>query len=147
MKFVYFANRIHPADEEAAAYVAGMTEGDELELVPSKRTSLQNSSMWLYCTHLAGALNAAGFDLRTFPFRDGLSIPFTKASVMEHFWRPIQMAMVDKKSTTKLGTKEVSEIYTAVDQAIFDRTGGVRVDFPCRDSQMREALGRSERAA
>jgi len=101
------------------------------------RTVKQNSSLWVYCTQLSEALNAAGFDLRTFPFREGLEIPFTKESVMSTFWRPIQDAMYDKASTRKLSTVEIQKVYEAVDRAISTRVG-IHVPWPCEDYQMAE---------
>ena len=132
MKFIYQFDSIQPYDEEAAAYVANLQEGDMLELIESKRTGLQNKAMWVYCTKLAGALNAAGFDMRSFPFRDGLSIPWTKHSVMSVFWKPVQSASLGKESTRELNTKQVNQVYEAVDLAISQRTG-VHVPFPCKE--------------
>lgn len=145
MKFVYFGESIQPADQETAEHVAQMQEGDELELIavkPKQRTSKQNRSMWKYCELLALKLNAAGFDMRTFPFKSGLEIPWTKNSVMNIFWRPIQEAMYDQQSTTELTTAQTQEVYMVMDKTICDRTEGVRVEWPCRDSQMNQAMER-----
>ena len=140
MRFVYHLGSLQPADEVAAGHVARMQEGDELELVEvsETRTQKQNNSIWLYCTKLAGALDAAGYDMRTFPWKEGLSIPFTKKSVMEQFWRPTQDAMLGKESTKELTPKEVNVIYEAVDRALSTRVG-VRAEFPSLQSQSLES--------
>lgn len=131
MKFVRLADTLHPGDSEALEWLMTAQEGDELELAAGDRTSKQARAMWLYCSMLAKALNDAGLDQRTYPFRDGLSIPFSKESVMEIFWRPVQKAMLDKTSTKDLTTKEVNQVYEALDRAMSERTG-VHVEFPKR---------------
>ncbi len=138
MIFTRLGDTLHPADEEAKLWLLKSSEGDQIGLEAKPRTPKQNSSLWKYCTQLAEALNAAGFDLRTFPFRDGLEIPFTKESVMSTFWRPIQDAMYDKESTRKLSTVEMQKVYEAVDRAISSRAG-VHVEWPCLDSMESEA--------
>lgn len=101
-----------------------------------QRTTTQNSAMWLYCEHLAKALNEAGYDQQTFPWREGIEIPFTKHSVMECFWRPVMEAMADKASTTEQTTKDVMAVYEAVSRAMAIRVG-ITVNWPCIETQMR----------
>lgn len=132
MKFVRLADTLHPADDEAIEWLMSAQEGDELELAAGDRTSQQNRAMWQYCSMLAKALGDAGMDQRTYPFKDGLSIPFSKDSVMEIFWRPVQKALLDKTSTRDLTTKEVNQIYEALDKAMSERVG-VHVEFPSRE--------------
>lgn len=103
---------------------------DELEFnAQKKRTSQQNRAMWLYCTLLAEALNDAGYDLLTFPWREGFEIPFSPDHCMERFWRPIMEAMLNIKSTTEQTPKDVFEVYKVVDRAVSTKTG-VTVDWP-----------------
>lgn len=139
MKFVYFCGSLQPKDAEAAAHFAQMEEGEELKFIVTEktRTPKQNKSLWTYCGKLAEALDAGGFDQRTFPFREGLRIPFTKTSVMELFWRPIQLAMLGKESTREPTTVELQSVYKAVDRAIAERTG-VRVEWPSKESLAQE---------
>ena len=99
-----------------------------------QRTLTQNKSMWKYCELLADALNEAGYDQQTFPWREGIEIPFTKHSVMECFWRPIMKHMADKASTTEQTTKDVMAVYEAVSRAMAMRVG-VSVAWPCKESQ------------
>lgn len=106
------------------------------------RTTTQNKSMWLYCEKLARALNEAGYDMRTFPWREGLEIPFSKNSVMESFWRPTMDAIAAKESTTDQSTKDVMAVYEAVSRAMAMRVG-ISVAWPCRETQEWEAIGRA----
>jgi hypothetical protein len=129
VRFEKLADTLHPADSEALTWLMNAQEGDTIEVKVGKRTSQQNNAIWKFCELLAAALNDAGFDMRTYPFREGLSIPFAKESVMETFWRPVQVAMLGKTSTRELEKSEVNAIYEALDRANSERTG-VHVEFP-----------------
>lgn len=119
------------ADRDALRDHARIKAGTE-----KSRTSRQNSAMWLYCTMLADALNDAGYDMRTFPWREGMELPFTKHSVMEVFWRPVMEAMAGKDSTTEQITTDVMAVYEALSRAMAQKVG-VAVDWPCIETQMR----------
>lgn len=75
------------------------------------RTSPQNNSLHLWLELLALELNNAGKDLKKALQAIPVDIPATKANLKESLWRPIQEAMLHKKSTTDLTTKEVGDIY------------------------------------
>jgi len=116
---------------------------ERIEVITDKpRTGKQNNSMWKYCEQLAVALNDAGFDVRTFPWKDGLEIPFSKHTCMERFWRPVMDAMAGVDSTTDQSTKDVMAVYAAVDRAISTKTG-VTVAWPCRETQEWEARSKA----
>jgi len=112
-------------------------------IADKRRSTSQNSAMWLYCEHLANALNEAGYEQKTFPWREGIEIPFTKHSVMECFWRPVMEHMADKESTTEQTTKDVMAVYEAVSRAMAMRVG-VSVAWPCRESQDWESQTRQQ---
>ena len=76
---------------------------------PSKRTSAQNRALHLFFEFLAAALNDAGLDMRTV-LKPGVEIPWTPETVKENLWRPVQVALLNKKSTTELETGEVSKV-------------------------------------
>jgi hypothetical protein len=129
MMFTKLADTLHPADSEAFTWLMNAQEGDTIEVKVGKRTSQQNNAIWKFCELLAAALNDSGFDMRTYPFREGLSIPFAKESVMETFWRPVQVAMLGKTSTRELDRRDVNQVYEALDRAMSERVG-VHVEFP-----------------
>ena len=64
-----------------------------------QRTLTQNRCLHLFCEWLAETLNDAGKDMRS-TLRHDVEIPWTRESVKEHLWRPIQKAMTEKHSTT-----------------------------------------------
>jgi len=76
-----------------------------------QRTGKQRAALEVYCRLLAEELNAAGFDMIHVLSREGANIPWTQNSVKEKLWKPVQLAMLDKESTTECDRKEYSAIY------------------------------------
>ena len=75
----------------------------------TSRSSKQNRAMHLFFEFLAASLNDAGLDQRTV-LKPSVDIPWTQEAVKEQLWRPIQVALLGKKSTTELETGEVSKV-------------------------------------
>ena len=102
---------VNPAVEQWL--LTQMQDGEMLagELKRSKsrwRTIAQNSSIWLFCEHIAKTLNDAGYDQKqVLEAFEGVELENTKESVMESVWRRIQRILTHKESTTKLETNEV----------------------------------------
>lgn len=94
------------------------------------RTLSQNAALHKYCQDVANELNEAGLDMRKV-LKPGISIPWSKNSVKRHLWRPIQEAMFDKLSTTKLESKEVSEVYEVLNRHMAEKFG-ISVEFPSK---------------
>ena len=88
----------------------------------SKRTLKQNNALHLWFEFLAAALNDAGLDMRTV-LKPGVSIPWTPDTVKEQLWRPIQIAMLQKKSTTELETPEVSKVEEVLVRHLVEKFG------------------------
>jgi hypothetical protein len=101
-----------------------------------QRTPRQNNALHLFFSLLAEELNAGGYDMRKV-IREAIDIPWTPYSVKEYLWRPVQKAQLGKKSTTKLTTKEIDQVYDTVNRVIGERTG-VHVDFPSIEMMERE---------
>ena len=78
------------------------------------RTGQQNRALHLFFSVLAEELNLAGLDmklaLKDFP----ANIPATKINVKEDVWKPIQLAMFNKKSTTELEKNEIDKVYDTI---------------------------------
>lgn len=111
-------------------------EGKEiqLDLHPHRgqRTERQNRALHLWFTMLAAALNEAGYDMRAV-LRNDRAIPWTDYNVKEFMWRPVQEAQIGKKSTTKLTTVEVDEIFNTINRFLGEKFG-VHVPFPSIES-------------
>lgn len=95
------------------------------------RTDQQNKALHLWFTLLAVELNNAGFDMRKL-IREGIDIPWSKDTVKEYLWRPVQKVMFGKKSTTQLETHELDKIWETLNRHIGERTG-IHVPFPSED--------------
>ena len=115
----------------------GLPDGDYIiTLKPAKqkrlRTIIQNAAMHLYFTLLAKDLNDAGLDMRrTLEMIPEIEVPWTDHTIKEHIWKPFQLVITEKQSTTELDTKEVGDIYSVLSRSLAQRLG-VTTSFPDR---------------
>ena len=90
------------------------------------RSAQQNKSLWLYFSHLAQELNLSGNDMKG---TIQVDMWWDKDSIHKHLWLPLQEAMFDTKTTTKLTGQQIDKIYDTINKTIGERTG-VYVPFP-----------------
>ena len=121
---------------KTVANILAMYEIVGIKRHEKKRTGPQNNSLHLWLTQLAKELNDAGFDLKSIT-REGYKIPCTMNNLKEEIWRPTQISLFGKKSTTKVSTTQIQEIYLVIDKAISERTG-VHVEWPSIESLMND---------
>lgn len=104
----------------------------ELKEVKKTRTNKQNSALHKYFVLIAIELNELG---NTFTYTGlkgkEIQVRYTPDIVKNFMWRPIQMALFDIESTTKLTTAQMNEIILVIDGFFAER--GVTVDFPSID--------------
>jgi hypothetical protein len=101
----------------------------DVKPVKSVRTLKQNSALHLFFTLLADELNEKHFDMRHL-IRQEVELSWTPYNVKEYLWRPLQKALLGKKSTTQLDKiKDIDIIYDHLNRIITERTNG-EVDFP-----------------
>ena len=111
------------------------------EIIKSKekqcpqRTLTQNAALHLFFQLVADTLNGAGLDMRR-TLRQDIDIPWTKETVKEYIWRPIQNAQLGKKSTTQLTTAEVGRVYDTLNRFMGEKLG-ITESFPSIDQIMR----------
>lgn len=103
----------------------------EVNVVKENRTNAQNRAMHKYFELLATELNDAGLSMLKF-LKPGAEIPWSSDSVKDFIWRPIQKAQLDKESTTKLTTSEVSQVYETLNRHLGEKFK-VHVPFPSYD--------------
>lgn len=130
-------------DKAIASLTAAMIMGSvHVTIEPeATRTLPQNSSLHLYCTMLADALNAAGWDMvKTLSLKPDVDVPWSMTSVKNELWRPIQQAVIDKQSTARMQKKDVSTIYEILNRHTSSKLG-VSVIWPDRYSQ---SLGQNQ---
>ena len=94
-----------------------------------RRTLTQNSALHLYCEQVAHALNDAGLSVNTF-FKEGFEVPFSKEIVKENIWKPVQEAVIDKKSTAEANKLEYGEVYDHVNRKLSEY--GIHVEWPSK---------------
>ena len=100
---------------------------------PITRSTAQNRSLHLYFSFISNELNELGIQYqytgisgKTFELR------YTSDLVKNFIWRPIQMSMFNKKSTTQLTTKEMNDIIDVITNFFAER--GIVLDFPSMDT-------------
>lgn len=71
---------------------------------------------------MASELNNAGYDMKK-TLKPEVNIPWTKDSVKEFLWRPIQKAMTGKRSTTEMNTVDPSDIYEVLNRHLGEKFG------------------------
>ena len=91
------------------------------------RTSQQNKAAHVYFTLVAEALNEAGLDMKQVLPRQ-VDIPWSRETVKELIWRPIQDAQLRKRSTTELTRGEIDAVYETVNRFLSGM--GLHVPFP-----------------
>ena len=96
-----------------------------------KRTLRQNSALHLYFQLVADTLNNAGLDMRAV-LKQGVEIPWSKNTVKEFMWRPIQELQLQKRSTTELTTRDIDIIFDTMNRHLAKH--GVHEEFPSIES-------------
>ena len=104
-----------------------------------KRTGLQNSTLHLYFTHLAKALNDAGMSMLVAMqiLNKGADIPWSMLAIKERLWAPVQLHTYGTDSTTKLDTDQVGSVYEALNQVTSEKLQ-VGINFPDKYNLMYE---------
>ena len=98
----------------------------------SNRTKQQNKALHKYFEIVAETLNNAGLDMRVVP-KEEIEIPWSKETIKDFLWRPIQRAYLQKRSTTQLDTKDIDEIYDILTKHLGEKFG-VFVEFPSKEN-------------
>ena len=137
-----FEFEIEPGDDESWEEVSKLLANCDNERVKLKiqvgggqRTIPQNSAIHLYLKWLCEGLNDAGFDMVTtlekFQSKN-LEIPWTPEFAKDRLWRPVQVAVTRKESSTDLEKTEVSKVYEVLNRHLSDKLGIQGIPFPDR---------------
>lgn len=102
----------------------------EIKIYENTRSNAQNRALHLYFTECAKQFNELGF---TFNYHDPftghiIEMSWTGEMIKEYIWRPIQLTLFDKKSTTKLTTNEINQIVDILSKHFAEN--GSDVQFP-----------------
>ena len=93
------------------------------------RTIRQNRALHKYFTFVSEALNDAGYDIKTVIKAD---VSWSPENIKDMMWRPLQIALLNKKSTTKLKKEEIDTVYDVMNRLLGERFG-IYVPFPSRE--------------
>ncbi len=93
------------------------------------RTDRQNKALHLYFTLLAEEMNNAGYTVQLV-LKEKIDLDWTPEMIKELLWRPAQIAIIGKKSTTELDKVEnITTIYDHLNRHIGEKFG-IFVGFP-----------------
>lgn len=107
----------------------------------TQRTLTQNAALHRYFELLADSLNDSGYTIAKVLTKP-LNISWSKHTVKELLWRPVQNAILDKKTTTRLKRFEVTQVYDELNNIMSTRYG-LSVEFP--DAHSKQEVKRVRR--
>lgn len=105
----------------------------EVKQLSNSRTSKQNRALHLYFRFISDELNNLGLEFNYQGLRvDNLSSRYTEHIVKEFIWRPIQIALFDVESTSKINTIQMNEIIDVITKHFAEK--GIYLSFPSIDT-------------
>ena len=117
--------------EKSAFY---LKNGHTVDLIKKKntRTTKQNSALHLLFTIISSQLNEMGLEFNYIGLSGkNLSLRHTPHLVKEMVWKPLQRALFDIESTTKLNTEQINEIVDVLTKFFAER--GIVIQFPSKE--------------
>lgn len=96
-----------------------------------ERTPRQNKALHLYFQKVADMLNEAGLDMRRV-LKPDVEIPWTKDSVKQYMWKPIQKVMLGIDSTADMSTKDLDPVFETMNRHLAKH--GIHQPFPSIES-------------
>lgn len=106
------------------------------DIDPQQRTLKQNKAGHLYFVHVADALNEAGMDMQAV-LSKRVGVRWTEVSVKECLFKGLAKAMFNVDSTTKLDTKQFTQVAEMLGD-VLARDYGVVTEFPSLESLSRQ---------
>jgi len=128
---IYYSDKDIDAKKARTKLDYFIKEGKVFELKEKRltRTLRQNSALHKFFEIIANELNNIGEE---FTYQglsvDAISTMYTPDIVKNFFWRPIQIALFDIKSTTDLESKQIDKIIDVITKFFGEK--GVYVEFP-----------------
>lgn len=105
----------------------------ELKAIKITRSIKQNRSLHKFFMMLSDELNNLGIEYQYIGISGRqFSLMYTLDLVKQFIWKPIQVALFDFESTTKLDTIQMNQIIDVITKFFADR--GVVITFPSMDS-------------
>ena len=105
-----------------------------------QRTLQQNKALHVYFELVAKALNDAGYDIQKTIEKSPIDIAWSRESVKELLWRPIQKTIHGKQSTTELDKhKEIDIVWENLNRFLAS-LGVESVNFPSLEEIMNSQI-------
>jgi len=98
-----------------------------------QRSETQNAALQVYCENVATALNDAGLDMQLV-LAEQLPASWTKTTVRECMWRPLQKALTGKTSTTEPMRTQYNFIFEHLYRHLASRFG-LSVPWPSKQER------------
>lgn len=120
---VSFTNRFK---EFAAKLFFNLSPGMwQAELKKPQRTKAQNRALHLFCKQIAAELHGVGSTFRTISILHDTIVDadWNTELVKDYIWRPVQVAILKKKSTTMLKTNELDVVAKPIMNALTKKFG------------------------
>lgn len=96
-----------------------------------ERTTDQNSALHMYLTHLAKELNEGGFTCKYILGEKTVELDWNMELIKNMVWRPIQLALTKKRSTTKLDkVSDINTVYEHLNRFFSEKPFFLHVPFP-----------------
>lgn len=106
--------------------------------VNSKRTLSQNSALHVYFQLIADELNGAGLPIKATLEHYDVDLDWSSESVKSLVWRPIQKALLGKRSTTELKKQQdIDRVYEHINRFLSEQFG-IHVPFPVNPDKQKE---------
>ena len=97
--------------------------------IDTARTDNQNRALHLYLSWVAKELNSAGYTVQLV-LKEKMDLDWDMEKVKELLWRPAQVAILGKKSTTELSKLEdIDKVYDHLTRHLGEKLG-IHVPFP-----------------
>ncbi len=104
-------------------------KGYNVEITQPKRSTLQNSALHLYFTIISTELTNLGITFNYSGIKgQNYEMPYTSEIVKNFIWKPIQIALFDFESTTKLTTNNINTIVDVITKFFAEK--GIQIIFP-----------------
>lgn len=136
---IYYSDKDIDAKKARTKLDYFIKEGKVFELKQKKvtRTLKQNNALHKFFEIVANELNNIGEE---FTYQglsvDAISTMYTPDIVKNFFWRPIQIALFDIKSTTDLESKQIDKIIDVITKFFGEK--GVYVEFPNKEQLLND---------
>lgn len=124
--------------DELAKYPDGTKFVVTLVRKTSRRTNQQNRALHKFFQLLADEFNSAGYSIQHVLKYFTVDLDWNTESVKEIVWKPLQQALLKKKSTTQLDKQiDINTVYDHLNRSLGEKLN-IHVPFPVDDEKQQE---------